>query len=234
MAIASKIRTDVRRLLRTSWSERDGTVVPKTEDLSLSNGAVNLDAVFLYADMANSTWFAHNWTKYATANVIRAFLSAATQVIRAEGGEIRSFDGDRVMGIFIGNAKCSTAARCALKINYAVRTIVDEELRDRYNDYDRTPKIGHCTGVALGEAMLVRGGVRGNNDLVSIGTAPNIAAKLSAIRTGYSTYIATEVRNQLNEASVIGSDGRNMWSQVFHNIGGQPKVLYASTWWWEP
>ena len=59
-------------------------------------------------------------------------------------------------------------------------------------------KIRHCAGVAASEVLVVRGGVRGSNDLVFVGTAPNIAAKLSALRTTpYNTWITWKVYNNL-------------------------------------
>jgi len=51
------------------------------------------------------------------AKVIRAYLDATCRVIRAEGGEIRSFDGDRVMTVFIGPPENTTAAGTGLKIH---------------------------------------------------------------------------------------------------------------------
>ena len=233
MADADKIRNDIRLLLRTPWDERSGIVVPETQDVTLARGAVNLEAAFLYADMADSTWFAQHWTREATAKVIRAFLNASTQVIRDEGGAIRSFDGDRVMAIFVGDGKCSLAARCALKINYAVTNIVHGELKSYYTDYGTSRGIGHCTGIAVGDAMIVRGGVFGHNDLISVGSAPNVAAKLSALRTGAPTYVTEAVYTQLDQASRVGSDGRNMWVAETRSIAGAHMRLYRSTYWWE-
>jgi hypothetical protein len=40
------------------------------------------------------------------------------------GGAITAFDGDRVMGVFIWDDKCSRAAECALKINQVVVQIL--------------------------------------------------------------------------------------------------------------
>lgn len=235
MAIESTIRSQVRTVLRTRWDKRKGQVVPETDDVKLSGGAVELDAVYLYSDLAESTTLAHSWKQEAAGKVIRCFLDAASRVIRAEGGEIRSFDGDRVMAIFIGGSKCTTAARCALKINYAVKEIVHEELQDYYSDYPGSFSIAHCTGVAMGTTLLVRGGVRNNNDLVSIGKAPNIAAKLSALRTGHGSYITDDVYSLLNKSVKYGGeDDRPMWSKHTQAIAGRSTTLYRSTWWWRP
>lgn len=51
-------------------------------------------------------------------------LDATCRVLLRRGGVIKSFDGDRVMAIFLGNNKNSEAAKCALQINYTVQKIV--------------------------------------------------------------------------------------------------------------
>lgn len=239
MTVTADIANSVNQILRTPWDQRQGQVVPEAESIALLGGAVNLDAVYLYCDMANSSAFAKYWSKEATAKVIRCFLDAACRVIRSEGGEIRSFDGDRVMAIFIGRGKCDVAARCALKINHAVQITVHEALKNYYTDYphpyNKALTLGHCSGVASGEAMLVRGGVRGSNDLVSIGRAPNLAAKLSDVRDYFHTYITADVFSELSESVRFGGPAReSMWAPGRVRITDEDVQVYRSTWWWRP
>lgn len=235
MASESTLRSQIRSVLRTRWDKRTGQVVPETEDVKLSGGGVELEAAFLYCDMADSTKLAQSCKQEAAGKVIRSFLDAVTRVIRAERGAIRSFDGDRVMGIFIGDSKCTSSARCALKINYVVREIIHEELENYYSDYPESFRIGHCTGVALGKTLLVRGGVRNNNDLVSIGKAPNIAAKLSSLRTKAPSYITDDVYSNLHDSAKYGGENnRPMWTRETRTVAGRAQALYRSTWWWKP
>ena len=51
MALSDDIDAEIRRIFNATWDSRDGRLVPKTEDVNLSNGAVKLDAVLLYADL---------------------------------------------------------------------------------------------------------------------------------------------------------------------------------------
>ncbi len=144
------------------------------------------------------------------AKIVRAYLSSMTRLVKAFGGEVRSFDGDRVMGVFVGGSKNSNAAKCALKMNYAVTKI----LRPRAEAKSVSLKtkgfaIQHCVGVHASEVLVVRGGVRGSNDLVFVGLAPNIAAKLSDIRNSpYHSYITQTVYGRLSQETKNGSDGR--------------------------
>jgi adenylate cyclase len=111
-------------IFSVAWDEREGRTVPDSDSVTLRNGAVKLDAVFLYADLAGSSRLARVCQWQTTAKIIRAYLDVATRLIRAWGGEIRSFDGDRVMGVFIGDTPNSNAANCAREIDYVVEKII--------------------------------------------------------------------------------------------------------------
>lgn len=101
-ALAQEIEAQVQEIINTSWSIRDGQVIPKTKDVVLKNGAVRVDATYLYADLGDSSGAAQKLKKEVTGKIIRTYLDAASRIIKHFDGAIRSFDGDRVMGVFIG------------------------------------------------------------------------------------------------------------------------------------
>lgn len=69
--------------------------------------------------------------------------------------------------------------------------------------------------------MVVRAGVRDDNDLVFIGSAPNLAAKLSEIRNSpYHSYVPHTVFRMLNEKAKTSTQGRPMWERVQIKLGG--------------
>lgn len=235
MAIASDVETGIDGVLAPPWVEREGRVVPSAKDIALTDGAVNLDATYLYADMADSTGLAQTYRKFAVAKIIRCYLNAACRLINFYDGEIRSFDGDRVMGIFIGGGKNTNALRCALAMSWAVTSVINPKIKKKWPDVTWT--MGHGVGVDTGAAMLVRGGVRGDeddSDIVSIGSAPNIAAKLSELRS-YALNISEAVYTGSHQRVRTSQDGRPMWvrtgSQTF---GGKTITCYGSSWRWQP
>ncbi|MFE5548338.1 adenylate/guanylate cyclase domain-containing protein [Streptomyces sp. NPDC056534] len=235
MGLADEVEKAVTNVVCSNWNTRKGTVVPETGNVSLSNGAVEVDAVYLYADLADSTGLARDFARTTAAKVIRAYLDATCRVIRARGGEIRSFDGDRVMAVFMGANKNTDAAKCALQINYAVQKIVRPKAEANLSSLRTLGfEIKHCVGIDSGTALIVRGGVRGNNDLVSIGRAPNVAAKLSDIRHGdYRTYITKDVYNDMLDSVKTSSDGRSMWEGPLNReVGGERITVYKSSWRW--
>jgi class 3 adenylate cyclase len=233
MSLTDELSQDVDSILRQEWNVREGQVVPKTEDVALAGGAVKLHVAMLYADLADSTDLAMNYDKRITAKVFKSFLSCSTKLIRKNGGEVRSFDGDRVMGVFIGDYKNTWAAKCALKINYAFLKIIKPKLLAKYPSLATgSYKLAHCVGVDRSDVLVIRGGVRNNNDLVWIGRAPNVAAKLSAIRNSpYHSYITEDVYTIMTDAAKKSSDGKEMWEKRENsNIVKGVSTLYRSSW----
>jgi uridylate cyclase len=112
-------------------------VVPNRDDVNLSNGAVRLEAAYLYADLADSTTLARDFDRRTAARAVRSYLRVMSRLIKEHGGAIRSFDGDRVMGIFIGDAKRSNAVKCALKTNWAFLNILGPESKPKYSASSR-------------------------------------------------------------------------------------------------
>lgn len=242
MGVTQDITAAVAAVVNADWNVRTGTVVPTTDTVTLKNGAVEVDAVYLYADMANSTGLARDFDPKTAAKVVRAYLDASCRVIKFRGGEIRSFDGDRVMAIFMGGSKNSNAARCALNINWAVTKVVWPALEQRLPSLKRKGfQLQHCVGVASGPALIVRGGVRNeDNDLVSIGRPPNVAAKLSDVRAWpYASYITSDVFNSISSEVKYKNHGQPdqevRWKGPLNQeVGGSPIKVYRSSWWWQP
>jgi adenylate cyclase len=236
MSNSDDIDGRISTIFATTWDTRDGQVVPSTKDVSLTNGAVKLDAVLLYADLAKSTELARNFPRSVAAKIVRAYLSSMTRLVNDNGGNVRSFDGDRVMGVFVGDSKDSSAAKCALQMNYVVTKLLRPRAEAKFLSLkEKDFQISHCAGVASSDVFVVRSGVRGSNDLVFIGSSPNIAAKLSDMRQApYQTYITWSVYNRLDKASKFGKDGRNMWTAVKCTLGNEQWDCYKSSWWWKP
>ncbi len=53
MGLSDDISKDIQKSIDSPWKLRKGQVVPSTTDVALDGGAVELDATFLYADLAD-------------------------------------------------------------------------------------------------------------------------------------------------------------------------------------
>lgn len=229
MSIAEDIKGNSSGIFRTTWETRNGEKVPEPQDLKLGNDAVHFDrATILYADLDQSTSLVENKKWTFAAEVYKSYLYAATRLIKEEGGTIVSYDGDRVMGIFIGKKQCNDAVRCALKINYAVKNIVQVELESFYTG--SSYKIRHVVGIDTSEIYTTRTGVRGDNDLVWVGNAANLAAKLTAESADNATWITKRVYDYLEDPQKL-SNGTNMWNSWSWTKHNNDKIFSSSYWW---
>ena len=235
MSLHDDLTNAVDNVLGKKFSLRDGQNVPSSEDVTLANGAVKIEAAFLYADLAGSGRIAKICPWDTTAKIIRAYLDCAVRIIRAHDGAIRSFDGDRVMGVFAGDYKRTNATKSALKIQWATRHLIQEEARKRFKSVkDNDVKIQQACGVDVGVSRAVRAGIRNNNDLIWIGSPPSFAAKLSDLREyPYCTYISAGVYNQIADEAKL-SKGKDMWEKRSTKFAGASEVCYRSSYWWKP
>ena len=135
MSFYESLRQEVTKIFKQTWTERDGIKVPDSDDIGLGNVAVKLDATVLYADISNSTRLVDLFPNYFAAEIYKSFLHCAAKIIRAEGGSITAYDGDRIMAVFIGNSKNTAAARTALKINYARQKIINPANNDSMKSF---------------------------------------------------------------------------------------------------
>lgn len=230
MSLKDEITKDVRSIFRETWNVREGKVVPDDQSLTLKNDAIKISATVLYADLADSTNLVKNNLPSTAAEIYKSFLLSVCKVIRANGGEITAFDGDRVMAVFVYNNKNTAATETALKINWIIDEVVQKEFSDFYKD--SSFKFRYCVGIDTSELFVAKTGVRGANDLVWVGNSANIAAKLSSLRgTGYRVVATDAVYNLISDSSKYGGTPReNMWTYFYNS--DLNLFLYGTNWRW--
>jgi class 3 adenylate cyclase len=231
MKKADEILAEIKDVFATKWQTRNGNKVPEPEDIKLGNDAVLLDGTVLYADMADSTALVNGYKDWFAAEIYKSYLVAACHVIRNNDGIITAFDGDRVMAVYIGENKNSTAAKTALQLNWVVNQI-NSILKTAYSTTSFT--LRHSVGVDTSSLFVAKTGIRNSNDLVWVGRAANHAAKLSGLSDpGYSVFITEPVFNTLIDSSKNGGNPKRcMWDKghwTDRNI-----TIYKSNWHWTP
>ena len=144
MALGDDLNSEVKKILQEEWTTRTGRTVPESNDLKLSNDAVELEGTVLYADLDDSTKLVDTKEPWFAAEVYKSYLACAARIIGSERGEVTAYDGDRIMAVFIGDGMNDRAARTALKINYAVQEIINPAIRNQYpnNDYSVKQVVG--------------------------------------------------------------------------------------------
>lgn len=139
---------------------------------------------------------------------------------------------------------CSRSRSTSLIPGAASRFQANESARlEGFAPRDARPPLSAKHGVARREissgALLSTGGCpshpRGLNDLVWVGQAPNVAAKLSTIREApYTTYITKAVYDRMRDEVKL-SNGENMWEpRTWVALPEGKHDLYRSKFLWKP
>lgn len=229
MGLADDLRKYAANTHQTSWKRRAGQRVPDTDDVALGNEAVDLDAVVLYADLKDSTGLVRGYKDWFASEVYKNYLYSVSRIITSHGGSITAFDGDRVMGVFIGEDRFDQAVKVGLKINWTVLNILQPAIKAKYPNVTYTLK--QKVGISASKTMVSRTGIRGSNDLIWVGNAANYAAKLAALHTTYPTYITADVFAGLSNSTLYGGNPRRlMWTDLGSGEGFGK--IYGSTFWW--
>ena len=233
MTTKNQLADEINKAFDGLWAVEVAQKVPTPDDLRLNtNHAKDLEvATVLYADIDGSTSMVDDRPWWFSADVYRAYLRCAAAMIRDEGGTITAYDGDRVMAVFTGDYKNTSAVRCAMKIAYLVEQIIQPAI----NAYKFAKGAGaftlrHKIGVDTSQLHAARIGVRGDNDIVWIGRAANHAAKLTSISDVPSIWITRSVYDSMH-ANVKLLNGLDMWSKrLWTNMNNME--IYCTTYVW--
>ena len=222
------ITSEIKKILKDQWSVRYGEKVPETSDIKLGNDGVSLNATVLYADLKESTKMVNTHSRQFAAEVYKSYLLACCEIIKNNDGVITAFDGDRVMAVYIGDCKNTNAVRTALQINYMVSEVINPAIKEIY---DKEFQVKQVVGIDTSELFVARTGIRGDNDLVWVGNAANMAAKMCAIRNGnISTFISKDVFESIHDSAKYCNEvcmwKTFHWSEFSRNI-------YCSTYYWK-
>lgn len=195
MTLKEDIEYKINSALYEKHDEINARVVPTPKGIELRGGSKSLEAAFLYADLVQSSYIIKKFNSVTASKIIKIYLTCMCKLIRYHGGEITSFDGDRVMGVFIGDNKNNKATLCALKMGYVVSEIINPAFSNNLVAPElKKFKMSHCVGIDCSNVTVVKAGIAGSNDLIWVGRAPNLAAKLSEQRyQNYTTYISKQV-----------------------------------------
>ena len=228
MPLSDDLDKYVKDIFDTSFETQNTTNVPESKDIKLGNHAKKLDCVILYADMSESTKLVDTKYKWFSAKVYKSYLYCAAKIIRKMDGKIVSYDGDRIMAVFVGGTKNTNAIKAALKINYARLKIINPIIEAKHGADAYTLK--HTVGIDNGNLYIARTGIRGSNDLVWIDRSANHAAKLCELSNTTPTWITEEVYNKALDIAKF-TDGKSMWVKKTWTKTG--RTVYCSTWHWK-
>lgn len=219
---SNEILRDIKDMFNNKWNEVESNTIPEIDDVALSkNESIKLNATVLYVDMRNSTKLVSDWNVSFSTKIYKIFLWAASKVIQKKEGHITAFDGDRVMAIFIGDSKNTTAVKTAMNIKYLILQINKEILKN--TNY----AIDFGIGIDTGLIFATRTGIWKYNDILWMGNPSNYAAKYSELgKNPNNIIISKTVYNFLNNEAKYSGD-KNMWKYYNSN----QNILSSSYYW---
>ena len=215
------IKNKVNSVLTGVFTEYDDSNVPDIEnktDSRLTHGNTGFlgEFTFLYADMRSSSSYTDQHRLQTITKIYKAYHHCMVECIKGFNGNIRSFDGDRVLAVFSGDRKVNNAIECAMKMVGCKYDILQPKIKSAFNN----DKFSLGVGIATGKTMVSKAGVgydKNNRDLIWIGDPPNLGSKLSdEADSPYSIYICKETFGKLletNRYTTRNTVKTDMWTQ---------------------
>lgn len=224
MALKGDLTNKISSYFNEPYEIEETKLIPGTDysKLTFGNKALVSELAFMFADIRNSSELHNTYGFKTAARIYQSFHDITVRVVESQKGNVRAFDGDRVMGVFAGDYKCSNAAKAAMKIKWAVENILNNQLT--------TPiKVG--MGVDYGDTLITKVGKgrdSNNNDLVWIGKACNYASHLSVYGKN-QTILTTRAYNKI--AIKKSSKGEEMWTKSQLTLKDNKIIdVYKSNW----
>lgn len=229
MALLEDLQNKVNSYFNEKYEVSKTTIVPSTDYSKLTFGNIGLtaDLTFLFVDIRKSSQLHDNYGYIYAAKIYQSFHDINVRIINNRGGQVRSFDGDRIMGVFSGDRKNNNAVEAALNIRWAVWNILNPKFKPEF-------AINIGIGIDTGETLITKVGKGrdiSNNDLVWVGKACNYASHMCN-ESENKIYVSPSVYDLLLDSNKLSS-GRNFWEKVNMTLkNGKVVACYKTNYWW--
>ncbi len=196
------LRDNASTLLETYLGKRTGARVLGGE-IRRGDGD-QIDAAILFCDLRNSSRLAETMEREAYLELLNGFFETTTQIINDHDGEVLKFIGDAVLAIFPAAEDREQA--CAQALASA------REIAASFADDDQQTDC--AIGLAFGDVTYGNVGSQERLDFTVIGSAANVAARLSDLgkQLGHTVVTTAHV------AEANGPDMQSLGSFDLHNV----------------
>jgi adenylate cyclase len=237
MAMTDELEATIQQGFDEAFEVSAGSTIPDVADLVLSqNRGRELDLAMLFIDIRSSTKIVDGFRRTTAAKMYKSFLTGVTRIVRNNGGQVVSFNGDGVLAAFCGVARSTVAAKTALNLSWLCTQVLRPKLRTYFEKNHQLADVEFDFGIGIdsGKVLVVRAGIGGsnNNDLVWVGNPTNYSVKLAGwARDPYNVYIFEPFFKEIEKAATVNPDNgsQSMWEQDPQNL-----YLWRSSWWWKP
>jgi class 3 adenylate cyclase len=231
-----EIEKKVDGVFQEKFTQYDVEDVPDIENspdsrLTYGNTGFLGEFVFLYVDMRGSSTFTDQHRLQTITKIYKAYHHCMVECLKAFDGKVRSFDGDRVLGVFGGKRKVNNAIECAMKMSGCRHDILQPKIKNAFSNSNFSIGIG----IATGTTMVSKAGVgydKNNRDLIWLGDPPNLGSKLSdAADSPYTIYICKNTFGRLieeNRYTIKNGIKIDMWTKASFQFKNETIEIYKT------
>lgn len=238
MSFKSDLEEMVSDYLEGNYETYDPEGVPKPEDIPLGNEAAKLEATALFIDIRQSSDITNVFRRQTAAKMVKGYFDGSVRIIRMNDGEVRSFNGDGMLALFVGGSRSTHAVKAAMQVDWFVGNILKPQIARYFenNQSASNQELDFNIGCGLdeGHILAVRVGIRGTNDVAWVGRCTNMAAKLASNVSSsfHNVGITRAVYDRLNDSRKYDSSGTHMWSEEeFDEYGGVTRAIRTTNYW---
>lgn len=239
MSISDDYINGVGDFFSGEYTTPNAQKIPTISDLAFGKTGKLIELAMVFVDIRESTKIVDGFRRVTAARMYKSFLWGVTKIIKANGGQLKSFNGDGMLAVFHGDTKCSSSVRAAFQINW----FVTHALRPKMEQYfSRNNKLADMSfnfglGIDVGEILVVRGGIKGedNSDLVWVGNATNYSVKLSDLASSSTPiYITNSVYNRLiSDVKKRLNGEETIWEKRYWTKKDN-QLIYRTDYWRKP
>jgi len=239
MSLGSDLEKKVSNYLAGDYQTYEPQGVPNPEDIPLGNEAARLKATTLFIDVNQSSDIANAFRRQTAAKMMKGYFDGAVRIINSNNGKVRSFNGDGMLAIFIGDYHSSNAVKAAMQVDWFVWNVLQPKFRRYFSNNQAA--LGQALdfeigcGLDDGEIFAVRVGIKGTNDVAWVGRCTNASAKLaSSVSTPHNVAITRDVYSRMvDDRKYYSTSGAHMWSsERTETIGGVDRAVRTTSFGW--
>ena len=229
MSLVDDLTNKINSYFTEKYEVTETTIVPATDysKLTFGNNGLTADLTFLFVDIRKSSQLHDTYGYISAAKIYQSFHDINVRIINSRDGQVRAFDGDRIMGVFSGDTKNNNAVEAALNIKWAISNILNKHFKPEY-------AINIGIGIDTGKTLITKVGKGrdlSNNDLVWVGKACNYASHMCN-ESKNMIYVSPLVYNSLVGTNKV-SDGKNMWESLNMTLkNGTSVPCYRTSYHW--
>ena len=197
----------------------------ETKQLTFGCNGWSFDAVVLYIDMRHSTALLDEHRRNVIAKLHMSYYHAIVKIAKADGGEIRSFNGDSLLVFYLGNNTVAVdrAVRSAFKMKYAITELINPILKE-YSD------INFGIGIDMGNIIATKVGIGGDSttkDLIWLGNAVNRSTRISdECEAPFYVGISDTVFNHIPDNLKTYTEQQYYGLKITKNVWQSQNMLY--------